>query len=182
MITRLIDRNEIKIFILYIINSLNKPMKYEDINDVIVQDGIVSAIDFADCFADLLDAGNIKESRDGEDRYYELSGQGRIVVESLQNDIPKSVRSQGLKSAFRMMDFKERGSKISATYGLRDDGKYDLCCRIIDNKQLSLEIKIVVESSKQLELMMHNFDDRPEIMYRGVVALLCGDMEYLLSD
>lgn len=182
MISRLIDVNDIKIFILYIINSLNKPMKYEDINDVIVQDGIVTAIDFADCFADLIDNGNIKEFRDGDDRYYELSGQGRVIVESLQNDIPKSIRAQGLKSAFRMMDFKERGSKISATFAPRDDGKYDLCCQIIDNKQLSLEIKIVVESSRQLELMMHNFDDRPEVMYRGVIALLSGDMEYLLND
>lgn len=182
MVTRLNDTNEIKIFILYILNCLNKPMKYEDINEVIVQDGIVAGIDFADCFADLIEAENIKEFRDGDDCYYELSLQGRLVAESLQEDIPKWVRSQGLKSAFRVMSFKERGSKISTRYTRREDGKFDLCCQIVDEKQLSLEIKIVVESVKQLELMMHNFDDRPEIMYRGVLALLCGDMEYLLND
>ena len=153
-------------------------MKYEDINDTIMQDGIVGGLDFADCFADLIDAGNIQEIRDEDTLYYELTLQGRQVVESLQNDIPKSV----LKSAFRLLDFKERGSEISAKYSLRDDGKYDLCCSIIDEKQLSLEIKLIVESSNQLELMMHNFDDRPEVMYRGIVALLTGDMEYLLND
>lgn len=182
MVTRLYDQNEIKIFILFIINSLNRPMKYEDINDAIMQDGIVGGLDFADCFADLLDAGNIKEIRDGNDLYYELTTQGKQVVESLQNDIPRSVRTQGLKSALRLLDFKERGSEISAKYAMRDDGRYDLVCSIVDEKQLSLEIKLIVESSNQLELMMHNFDDRPEVMYRGVIALLTGDMEYLLSD
>ncbi len=182
MVTRLYDKKDIKIFILFILNNLNRPMKYEDINDTIMQDGIVGGLDFADCFADLIDAGNIQEIRDEDTLYYELTLQGRQVVESLQNDIPKSVRAQGLKSAFRLLDFKERGSEISAKYSLRDDGKYDLCCSIIDEKQLSLEIKLIVESSNQLELMMHNFDDRPEVMYRGIVALLTGDMEYLLND
>lgn len=182
MVTRLYDQNEIKIFILFIINSLNRPMKYEDINDAIMQDGIVGALDFADCFADLIDAGNIKELRDGDDLYYELTTQGKQVVESLQNDIPRSVRTQGLKSALRLLDFKERGSQVSAKFYNREDGRYDLVCSIIDEKQLSLELKLIVESSNQLELMMHNFDDRPEVMYRGIIALLTGDMDYLISE
>ena len=180
--TRLTSTNDIKIFILFILNSVNKPMRYADINEVSVEDGIVAGLDFADCFADLVETGNIREIRQGEESLYELSPQGKIVAESLQEDIPKWVRSQGVKSAFRLMNYRERGSKISTRYTLRDDGKYDLCCQIIDEKQLSLEIRIVVESVKQLELMMYNFDDRPEVMYRGVLALLCGDMEYLVND
>lgn len=182
MITRLIDANEIKIFILYILNCLNKPMKYEDILEVIVQDGIVAGIDFADCFADLIDTENIVEIKDGEDSYFELSGRGRLVAENLQEDIPKWVRSQGVKSALRLMSFKERGSKISTSYTRRADGKFDLCCQIVDERQLSLEIKVVADSVKQLEVMIHNFDDRPEIMYRGVLALLCGDMDFLVNE
>ena len=182
MVTRLNDTNEIKIFILYILQCLNKPMRYEDINEAIVQDGIVGGIDFADCFAGLLETENIREFREGDVSYYELTYQGKLVADSLQEDIPKWVRRQGLKSALRMQSFKERGSRITTSYSRRDDGKFDLCCQIVDEKQLSLEIKIVVDSVKQLELMMHNFDDRPEMMYRGVLALLSGDMEYLVND
>jgi hypothetical protein len=164
------------------LNNLNKPMTYEDINEAVVQDEIVGGLDFADCFADLIDAGNIQEIREDGCCLYALSLQGKQVVESLQNDIPKSVRSQGLKTAFRMLNFKERGSKIVTTFNNREDGKYDLCCQIIDEKQLSMELKLIVESSNQLQLMMHNFDDRPEVMYRGIVALLTGDLEYLLNN
>lgn len=182
MVTRLNDTNEIKIFILYILQCLNKPLKYEDINEAIVQDGIVGGIDFADCFADLIETENVRKLRVGEETFYELTYQGKLVADSLQEDIPKWVRSQGLKSALRLLSFKERGSKISTSYTRRSDGKFDLCCQIVDEKQLSLEIKVVADSVKQLELMMHNFDDRPEVMYRGVLALLCGDMEYLVND
>lgn len=182
MVTRLNDTNEIKIFILYLLLCLNKPMKYEEITEVAVQDEIIGGIDFADCFADLIEGGNIRDCVVDGERRYELSPQGRMVAESLQEDIPKYVRTQGLKAAFRLLNYKERGSKISVKSERRDDGKFNLCCQIVDERQLSLEIKIVAESADQLELMAHNFDDRPEVIYRGVLALLCGNMDYLTGE
>lgn len=182
MVTRLSDTNEIKIFILYVMQCLNKPMKYEEITEVAVQDGMIGGIDFADCFADLIESGNIRDRVVDGERRYELSPQGRMVAENLQDDIPKYVRSQGLKAAFRLLNYKERGSKISVHSERREDGKFDLCCQIIDERQLSLEIKIVADSADQLELMARNFDDRPEVIYRGVMALLCGNVDYLTGE
>lgn len=179
---RLNDTNEIKILILYILECLNKPVLYDDIVGVAIQDGMVGGIDFADCFADLIESGNICDRLVDGKRRYELTPQGRAVVESLREDIPKYVRSQALKSAFRLMNYKERGSKISIHSQHRGDGRFDLCCQIVDEKQLSLEIRIVVDNADQLEVMERNFDDHPEVIYRGVTALLCGNMEYLTGE
>ncbi|MBO4356354.1 MAG: DUF4364 family protein [Clostridia bacterium] len=182
MAERLFKRDDIKIFILYILNCLKNPATYEDINEIVISDDIVAGIDFADCFADLLEAGNISETKSDGVALYGLTLQGRQVIDSLQNDISKTVRTQGMRTALRLQNFRERGSVISTSYSLRDDGKYNLNCTIIDDRQLSLDLTLVVESPNQLELMMHNFDRSPESIYRGIVALLSGDLENFLSN
>lgn len=182
MVAPLKKKDDIKIFILYLLHNLNRPLEFEDINAIVMQDGVVGGIDFAECFADLLDGGNIREYSEGGKLLYAITDQGKHIAESLQGEILGFIRTRSLKSALRFISFKERGSEIKTSFSIRADGKYDLCCQIIDERQLSLEIKIVADNANQLELMRHNFDDRPEVVYRGVLALLTGEIDYLLND
>ncbi len=182
MIAPLKKKDDIKIFILYLLHNLSRPLEFEDINAIVMQDGVVGGIDFAECFAELLDAGNIKEYSESGKALYVITDRGRHIAESLQGEILGVIRTRSLKSALRFISFKERGSEIKTSFSIRADGKYDLCCQIIDERQLSLEIKVVADNANQLELMRHTFDDRPEVVYRGVLALLTGEIDYLLDD
>lgn len=179
---RLYDENEIKIFVLYLMHNIGRPLEYEDINDIVMQDGFVGGIDFADCFADLLENGNVKEVHSKGKLYYTVSERGVQIVENLQGDVMSYVRTQGLKSALRMLDFKARGAKIETSFVPRADGRYDLTCSIHDSEQMSLELKLVAETAGQVELMRHQFRENPEQVYKGVLALLTGEMDYLLHD
>lgn len=182
MIAPLKKKDDIKIFILYLLNNLNKPFEFEDINAIVMQDGIVGGIDFAECFVELMDTGNIREYTEGDKTLYVITDQGRHVADSLQGEILGFIRTRSLKSALRFISFKERGSEIKTSFSIRADGKYDLCCQIIDERQLSLEVKIVADNANQLELMQHTFDDKPEVIYRGVLALLTGQIDYLIGE
>lgn len=182
METRLYDENEIKIFILYLMFNIGRPLEYEDINDIVMQDGFVGGIDFADCFADLLEKGNVKEIHSDAKLYYAVSEQGVHIVESLQDDIMSYVKTKGLKSALRMLDFKKRDARIETSFEPRADGRYDLTCTIRDREQLSLEVKLVAENASQLELMRYQFRENPEQIYKGILALLTGEMDYLIHD
>ena len=75
METRLYAEDEIKIFILYLMYHIGRPLEYSDINDIVMQDGFVGGIDFADCFADLLERGNVVELRDEARTLYHISEQ-----------------------------------------------------------------------------------------------------------
>ena len=182
MVAPLKKKDDIKIFILYLLNNLNKPLEFEDINAIVMQDGVVGGIDFTECFVELIDAGNIKEYTENGRALYVISEQGRHIAESLQGEILGAIRERALKSALRFISLKERGSEIKTGYSIRPDGKYDLCCQIIDERQLSLEIKIVADNVNQLELMQHTFDEKPEIIYRGVLAMLTGQIDYIFSE
>ena len=45
MIAPLKKKDDIKIFILYLLHNLNKPLEFEDINAIVMQDGVVGGID-----------------------------------------------------------------------------------------------------------------------------------------
>ena len=52
MATQLKDENEIKIFILYLLDKIGYPLDYPSIGSIMMQDGIVNFFDFAQCFFD----------------------------------------------------------------------------------------------------------------------------------
>ena len=55
------EENEIKIFILYLLDKIGYPLDYPSIGSIMMQDGIVNFFDFAQCFFSLVDAGHIRE-------------------------------------------------------------------------------------------------------------------------
>ena len=57
------DKNDIKIFILYLLKNLKYPLDFNTISDIVVQDEFVNYFDFAECFAELLDSGTIEQIR-----------------------------------------------------------------------------------------------------------------------
>ena len=61
MASHLKDENEIKIFILYLLDKIGYPLDYPSIGSIMMQDGIVNFFDFAQCFFALVDAGHIRE-------------------------------------------------------------------------------------------------------------------------
>lgn len=182
METRLYDENEIKIFILYLMYHVGRPLEYEEINDIVMQDGFVGGIDFADCFADLLERDNVMEIREPNRTLYQVSDRGVQVVESLQGDIMNYVKTRGLRSALRLLNFRERGASIETSFQPRADGCYDLTCTIHDEGMMSLEVKVVASNSAQLELMRYHFRENPEQIYKGILSLLTGEIDYLISD
>ena len=175
------EKNDIKIFILYLMRNVSFPMEFSDINDIVVQDGVVSYFDFAESFAELLDTGNIAESKSGGIEYYTITEQGKNVADNLESNILTTIRDKSLKNALRLLSFKKRGSHIKCTGGENDDKSYFINCLIRENDDDMLNLKLRLDTNQQFETMKANFYDKPEIVYRGILALLSGEVNYLLE-
>ena len=191
------EKNDIKIFILYLLKNLKYPLDFNTISDIVVQDEFVSYFDFAECFAELLDTETIELIRVGEEiaeptigengrpenksEYFQITEKGIVVVEQLQSNLLGVIKEKSLKSAMRLLSFKQRGADIKCTHTKREDGKYDLHCEIIENYEVVLEVNLVVEGEELLQKMVANFNEHPEVAYRGVVSILSGDINYLVN-
>ena len=198
MLAPLKDKNDIKIFILYLLKNIKYPLDFNTISDIVVQDEFVNYFDFAECFAELLDLGTIEMLRVGDElvakasigdngrpekksELYAITEKGAEVVEQLHSNLLNMIKEKSLKSAMRMLSFKSRGSEVKCSSSERGDGSYTLHCEIIEKRESILKIDFVADNKGQLDRMMENFNERPEVVYRGVVALLSGDINYLID-
>ena len=202
MATQLKDENEIKIFILYLLDKIGYPLDYPSIGSIMMQDGIVNFFDFAQCFFSLVDAGHIREiisdrraakileiTPDSEEDeglvddpvLYEVTETGRHVAEALSGNLMVSVREKSYRSALRHLDFDKSGVKVNHSYKPDGDG-YLVNCTIKGKDGIMLDLTVRADSEYQLKSMLDNYNDKPEVVMRGVIALLTGDVNYLFES
>jgi hypothetical protein len=175
------DKNDIKIFILYLMRHVGYPLEFPDINDIVIQDGVVGYFDFAECFAELLDIGNLAEEKvDGTDLYY-ITERGIQVTDTLDSSLMNTIREKSLKNALRLLSFKKRGADLKCIGDELEDGHYRITCIIWEHNEEILRLSVVLDNRSQFERMKANFYDKPEIVYRGILALLSGEVNYLLE-
>ena len=218
----LTDPDEIKIFILYLLDKIGYPLDYPSIGAIMMQDGVINFFDFAECFFALVEAGHIREiypdgdgpdkggadcddpdvapfdgseeeiydpseeaSRDDDEnpprKLYEVSETGHRVAIGLADSIMVSVRERSYRSALRHLSLKRRGAKIEKSFEPDGEG-FTVKCSIKDKDGVALDMKLRADSKYQLDRMLSNFEERPEVIFRGIVALMSGDVNYLFEQ
>lgn len=181
---RVVDGDQnVKIFVLYLMENINYPMTFVTINDILMESDYVMYIDFAENFAKMLDDGLIRISGHDERgaELYEVTEHGRLVARELHSDILPAILKDTMKIALRYLDFKRRGVTWSCRIAAREDGRYDLVCVMCENKAEILHTSIVVDTLTRAVAMKQNVDDHPEIVYRSTMALLSGEVNYFFD-
>ena len=172
----------VKIFVLYLLENINYPLEFTTINDVVMQTDYVMYLDFAEAFYEMVDLDLIEkiDIDDGKD-YYLVTDKGRLVARELKSDVLASVLDKALAKALRFLDFKKRDVVARCTVEKTDDGRYCVSCTFTEKGVLIFSQTLVVDTENRAQRMRDNFYDRPEVIYRGVTALLAGNVNYLFD-
>lgn len=178
---KLEDKVDIKIFILYMLKSVNEPLEFVTINDIVLQDEFVGYFDFAFCFSELLESGQIDEFHDGSKKLYVISELGKETLESYEGSLLTVIKERAVRSAMRLMAFNGREAKISGTVTPADNG-FELRCRITDREKTLFDLSVHLSDEKYAQQMKNNFDERADIIYRGTLSLLSGDVNFIFED
>lgn len=181
MLSVLRDKKDIKIFILYLMRQINYPLRFDYLNDITVQDGVIDYFEFADCFAELVETGNVDQIElDGEELYV-ISEQGIRVSDALQDSIPKTMREKCLKSALRLLSFRKRGAEVKCNIEQTDDGQLIVHAVVLEAHREVMDVRLRAADQAQAKKMQDYFLDKPEIVYRGVLTVFTGEVDYLVN-
>ncbi|MBQ9778283.1 MAG: DUF4364 family protein [Clostridia bacterium] len=174
----------VKIFVLYLMENVGTPLSFVTLNDIVMQTDYIMYLDFAEAFHKMLDDDLICEAGEGEegDPVFEITDKGRCVAESLHSEILSSILDKSLAAALRYLDFKKRGIEGHCEISRRDDGRYTFTCSLSEQGEQIYSTMLVVDSLDRAVRLKENFHDRPEVIYRGVHALLAGNMNFLFDD
>jgi len=170
--------NEIKIFILCLINQINHGVYYDDIANMTYESGYVGYFDFAEIFAKLLDSGDIIKSED----VYNITQRGRAIAENLAHLIPAASKAKGTAAAARYADLKKSGAAFSYTLEEESNG-YIFKCGINTNEKNSgteiFHVSLFIQDKITAEKILEVFKENPGAVYRGVYAMLTRDADFL---
>jgi hypothetical protein len=226
---------QVKVFILYLLEKVGYPLEYNDLASIVLRDGYVDYFDFVKYFHDLLEHGHIcavsdrDASSDGEDPHgplsaaeadpengegqtdpgtepkdgnaegeggkdaedpgnrsekspaYVVTASGRMIARGLSDDLLlAAVREKSYVSAMRHLSLEKRGAVWNHSVEKNGDG-YVFHCTIRDCDGLAFSLDLRADSFPQAERMRMNFEDKPDVVYRGIVAMVTGNVNYLFD-
>ena len=176
------SKNNVKIYILYLMENINYPIDYVTINDIVMQEDYVMYLDFAECFIELCDSDLVvKIGEENGTALYEVTEKGRLVARELHSDVLASILDRALASALRYLNFKKRNIVSHNCIKKRPDGRYDFSCWLIENKEEIFRTVITLDTEERAIRMRDNFLSRGDQIYRGVLAMFAGNVNYLFD-
>jgi hypothetical protein len=181
MASQIGSMNNVKIFVLYLMKNINYPLDFVTINDIVMQSDYIMYLDFAEAFHQMLDGGLICEdgkNSDG-DVLYSVTSRGGLVAEQLKCDILPSILDQSMTCALRYLDFRRRGITVDCESLRLSDQTYDVTVIVKEKDKVILKTTVNTDSEYRARKMKENFRSRPEVIYRGVIALLTGKVDFL---
>lgn len=175
-------RTQAKIFILYILGNIDEPVEFTTVNDMVLQDGLVNYFDFAPAFSELLEQGQlVSDSRTPEgEPLYRITPQGRSVLETYEQDLLSDDKDRALRHALRVLAFKRNGVRQTSRVAETGSG-WTVTCTIADNRKTLLETSVFLNDKALADKLCANFEDRADIIYRGILSLLSGDVDFIFD-
>ena len=178
------SKRNVKIFVLYLMQNVHTPLDYITLGDMVMHTDYVAYLDLAEAFHEMLDDGLIEavdHNEQGEERFVPTA-KGICVAESMRRDLLPSILDESLATALRYLDFKRRGVKVSARIEKNPDGTgYYLHCNVTEKGKNLMNVSLWVDSELRAERMADRFRGKPENVYKGIAALLSGNVDYLMS-
>lgn len=171
----------VKIFVLYLMENINYPLDFITINDIVMQTDYVMYLDFAEGFGEMLDADLVKKVDYNGEECYVVTEKGKCVARELNGELLSTVLDQSLARALRYIDFKKRGIVCKCEIKELDDGRCEVSCSFTENKEAIFDMKYIVDTYDRARRMKDNFYDKPEVIYRGMLALMSGNVNYIFS-
>ena len=120
----------------------DRPISGQLIQELFHYEGLANYFEVGQAIQDLTEQGNIRPA-DGDADAYEITDAGCAIVETLQRDLPVTVREKAVKSAIKLLTRlrRERENKVEIKMCIRDSNNISLfrcfCCSI-NFKSLSL--------------------------------------------
>lgn len=177
---RINDDYHIKIYILYLFEKLVGPFSQQTVAEIVLWDGTVNYFVFMDCLESLKQTELLVVRGTGEqgEELYGISEKGSQLLESVENSLLEETKRKVLHSAARLLAYRKDGSEVHAEVLPEGEG-YILHLSVADRRYPLLDMRVYLDHVEEAEYFKSRFDERADIVYRGVLALLSGDAKFL---
>lgn len=160
---------ELKVLILFILRRLPEPAAWEELTDMtLLCDSAIGYFDFTECLSDLVETGHVDKGESG----YSITDRGRVNGETMEPDLPYSVRVRAEKAAAALANLQRRRGMIEASHEMRTRGGFTVHLAMSDGVGPVLSMDLLTGDAKQSEKIEANFKKNAENIYNRIIELL----------
>lgn len=160
-------KNEIKILICYLLSRLETPLTREQLDEVICGEELANYFEMSQALSELTGNDNVYI----KNNELIITRKGRDNSETLEHDIPYTVKERALNAAIRLQTRlrRERENKISIDKV--ENGCY-VTISVVDADDELMSVKLFVADYDQALAVKERFLEDPVRIYSNIVALL----------
>lgn len=170
--------HEIKILVCFLLDGIRERMTLSQINEALLKKGLVNYFELADAVSELLVTGHIVlgDTNNKDEEYYSLTELGSATAREFGHTLPLSVREKALAAAVSLLQRQKYEAENVATVDKVKDG-YIVNLVISDIGSDLMNLSLFMPTLEEAEAVRRQFIIDPMLAYKGVLALLTGDMK-----
>lgn len=167
----LTNTQEIRILLCYMLDTVGKAMRREDVTEILVAGGMANYFDIEDAIEELLRQQHLVEA----DKKIATTVTGAQIGQSLSVRIPYTLRQRSVEAALKLLKRieVERDNKVEIVK--LEEGGYAVTCTVRDREMDLLSVTLRVADSGQAERVREQFLSDPALLFRSNLAVLTGD-------
>ena len=166
------DMDSTKLLVLYLLSQAEEPVPCDLLDEIMLRDGIVNYFNLHTGLPELLEVGHCAICELGGVEYYILTSSGAELLKTIRRTVPLHAREIISKSAMEVFAAVKRASEVLCEYAERENGGYDIDCKLLDGDGTLLHITLYAPTLQHAEMIKQNFIANTTEVYRSIITSL----------
>lgn len=164
-------RQEIKLLICFLLESLEKPLSKTQINEIMQGQGLANYFEVNQALDELFAACTLSIEKFEDQEMLLLTQTGRAAARMLENELPKAVREKAINAAVKMQTLARRKRENKIEVEKLENG-YHVTFTISDKEDILMRLMVYVADITQVETVKQGFLNDPVGLYSAIIASL----------
>lgn len=171
------SKNEIKILICYLYNSVSDKMSQSLVVEAIRADELANFFEIVVAFEELVKDGNLLKSEiiDNEQTFV-LSENGKVIANQLEATLAHTVKQKSYDCALRLLSERKTARENYVDIVKTENG-FEVRCRVSGGEIDLFSFTLYAPAFEQAEVIKKNFLSYPQTVYKTMLGLMTKDTE-----
>ncbi|NLU52164.1 MAG: DUF4364 family protein [Clostridiaceae bacterium] len=168
------EKAENKVLLLYFLDRVKIPVSNMQLTRIMLENRYMNYFLLQQNLHEMrMDNLIVTETRDNID-YYSLSAEGAKMLELFKDLVPYGIRTRIEENIDSIRSFIRLETSIIAEYTLENENEYQVKCRIVEDFNPLIDIRISVGSREDARSICQNWKSHAKEIYPQVIGVLLG--------
>ncbi len=162
-----------KVIILYLVEKMDIPMTKGQIEQFILEEGILNTLMLSEYLNELTEAGYLEKTLDNNTTRYTITEEGLLTIDLFLKDIFQSTRNKVLKYvAENRKSVKQDFQTIANYFFDHKNNEYIVKCALYEDEMMLMELSVSVVTKQQAVDICTNWRTNVSTLYGGILNLV----------